>query len=425
MSFKSDWSNLIALNSKGLHIASYNEIRDSIAEKYKEIYGSDIVISDTCADGIFINEMALMFNNIFQSFKIFYDNMKLETASGTYLDNLCALSNIYRYSATKSAAQLIVTNVGDSPIKGSLDFVDVNGQEWVWDNTDRETIEPGSKKNIIVKCKKYGEIKAKAGTIRNLINSNLAVTIVQESDAVPGYGEEEDYSLRMRKKQYNLVGATSTLESLYNELYRLDGIEDIYIYNNNSDSEKILSDGAKILGHDIYIAIRQRYEGVISDRRIADIIYNYLTPGIRSYFSVSSSDSVLKGGNAKNYSLSIEGIDSRQNIMWKEVSSTTGSITVVLNVNPSFSNETLNSIANNVKDYLNSLTISDIVKLKESKDDTDLRFAIMGTLSSSSYFINTISGFDTLLSNCNISYLDIKGNVEVVSADKTRTITIS
>jgi hypothetical protein len=86
----------IKITAGGIVIADYDQVQSALVKRYKEIYGSDIDLANTTADGVFVNDLALIINNILQSFKTLYSNLDVNTASGVYLDSLCRLSNITR-----------------------------------------------------------------------------------------------------------------------------------------------------------------------------------------------------------------------------------------------------------------------------------------------------------------------------------------
>ena len=58
-----DISNFIQFTKGGIKIASFVEVRESLINKYKEVYGSDIDLSTASADGVFVNNLALIINN--------------------------------------------------------------------------------------------------------------------------------------------------------------------------------------------------------------------------------------------------------------------------------------------------------------------------------------------------------------------------
>lgn len=241
---KFEIGNFVRLASAGMEVAEFVDVRDAIIKRYKEVYGSDIDLSTASADGVFINDMALIINNILQIMKSLYSNLNVDTASGVYLDALCRLANVNRMSATKSTASIIVKSLlttGDPVTFGDVDengnvvnqitFVDKAGTEWVSDAS--VTLGPGESAEVKVTCTEAGPVDAPAGWInQTMLVMNLSVT--QTANAIRGSNEETDTELRQRRAQSSGANGISVLESLVGALLEVTGIDDVSIYNNNT-----------------------------------------------------------------------------------------------------------------------------------------------------------------------------------------------
>lgn len=317
-----DYTKFIQFNGGTLRVATFVEIRDALVRRYKEIYGNDIDVSTASADGQYINEIALIINNIVNTFAYAYDQLDPSVATGKYLDILCSYNNVQRINQSASEAELYIFNsspAGTPALKPEfLLFTDRNGQSWTWINGKKTggelvTSFPAQEATLIqgVKCDYLGPIQALGskfidknypdqivytddinkcdwsrqcpGCIYQLVNYN-ELKIWQYKDAIIGNEEETDEALRSRR--YQMLGnqSVSVLEGLHASLLSISGIKDVFIMNNNRPIDKYLSspvaDGTEVLGHSIYIALRYK-EGVnIDDSTIGTLIYNKLTPGI-------------------------------------------------------------------------------------------------------------------------------------------------
>ena len=204
------FSSLIQLTAGGLNIADYPTIKRAIVEKYKEIYGSDIDLNNTTADGVFIETLSLMIFNILQNVKYLYSNLDIRTASGKFLESLAALSGVYRNSATKSQAQLELTNLSDSTIQitasSPLKFLDQAGLTWstqVLVNSPI-TLEKGVLTLVDVYCDNVGPVSAPKGWITTLVENNTNLKVNQPEDANIGSFDETDSELRSRRNQISI-----------------------------------------------------------------------------------------------------------------------------------------------------------------------------------------------------------------------------
>lgn len=351
-------SDFITMTANGVNIASFSDIRGTLITRYKQVYGSDIDLSTASADGIFVNDLALIMNHILQSFLLLYSNLNVQTASGIYLDALCNLSNVVRKQATYSNASIQVTNVGNSDITNLTNpvFVDQAGNEWVYNGSislaANETIE------LTVTCTTLGPISAPAGWINQTLNLT-DLSVVQTEDANVGSNEETDDELRSRRNQSSGAAGTTVLESITGALLNLSGMKDVYIYNNNTNSPITSKDGTTIPAHSIYVIVRNEAGITISDSSIGDIIHEKLTPGI----STSASGTDGTDGTAKSYTYVSSDfasiiVDAGTEIFWKQAKPIAPQIDISFTARQYFTTDEFPNIANTIMKYLNELPIS-------------------------------------------------------------------
>lgn len=310
-----DYTKLIQFTGGSIRVASFVEIRDALIKRQREIYGNDIDVSTASADGQFINEIALILNNILQTVLFAYDSLDPAVATGKYLDVLCSYNNIQRIGQTASTAELYIHNPsGDDWAPESILFSDRAGQLWRWDNTkdiDGQLVTSFKAGSTVlirdVKCSAEGPVQAPGspfikanGDPTDDISLNdwsracprwiyqtvesTPVRVWQYADAVVGNEEETDEALRSRR--HMLVGnkSVSVLEGLQGSLLNVSGIEDVYIFNNMTGSNETLdepiNDGTIVPGHCIYVTLRLKEGVTIEDSFIGKLIYNKLTPGV-------------------------------------------------------------------------------------------------------------------------------------------------
>ena len=300
-----NWTELIKFGNGGVTVADYQEIRTAISNRFKEIYGQDIDLATTSADGVYVETLCLMINNILQSFKQFYSQLDVRTASGNYLDALCALSNVYRKSETNSTCSILLTldaTATQNYVTKSISVADKNGNIQSYESNEDITFEPGKAKEIIVTCETPGPIRANVGWIDRLVSNEVTMTVSQTVEANEGSYSESDSELRARRN--DSLGATgnTVLESLAGALLAITGIDDVKIYNNDSTGILKALDDTSIAQHDVYVILRKKPNIDIADSTICNTIYEKLTPGIRTTESAVTSDA-----KSYNYVSSILG----------------------------------------------------------------------------------------------------------------------
>lgn len=357
-----DIKDFVRFDASGVNVANFTEIRSELIKRYKEAYGSDIDLSTSSADGVFVNNLSLIMNNILQTMLTLYSNLDVENASGKYLDTLCNLSNITRKEATPSSVSLQITNVGSDTLTNidRLTFIDKSGVAWIYTTENPLSIARNETKEISAICEQLGPTEAPVGFIAGMLQ-NYPLQITQKENAIVGRDAETDDELRARRSK-SLGGSSLTiLESLIGSLMTISGINDVHIYNNNENKTKTAKDGTVIDSHSIYCVLRLDGTVNVSDETIGNIIHSKLTPGVRT---TPLNETVGNTGKAKSYtfvekSYNTAIAESNQLIYWKEAVPIAPKIEIKISTYDFFTADEINTIGNKVINYLNKLPLSE------------------------------------------------------------------
>lgn len=348
-------NDFIQFSNAGLSIASYADIRKTLIEKYKGVYGNDIDLSTGTADGVFVAEIAEMMLKICETVKLAWNNLNAETASGVYLDALCKLSNVRRQPATSSVATITVENGSgsdDITFDSTSRFLDQSGKEWMMVESTPVTIATAGSATILVKCVETGAIQAPAGWINGTASAS-GVTITQTLPATIGSNVESDASLRARRASSEGASGSTTLGSLTGSLMNLSGIQDVKIYNNATTNAITAKDTTSVPAHSIYVILRQDPASVLTDATIGTTIYNKSTPGIPTTQSGKSAE-------RKSYTVaSVNGFSANNQVVhWRKCVPVHPTISITLtNISDGFTTELAGELGRKLMNWLNALTI--------------------------------------------------------------------
>jgi len=362
------WHELIQFNKEGIYVADFTTIRSSIIDRFKTIYGQDIDLSTTSADGIYVENLALMISNILQSYKSFYSQLDVRTASGSFLDALCALSNVYRKLESNSTATVTITldtsNISDWTTN-DVELIDKNGTTWSWSSsTETLTFVRGQAQDVVVTCSMPGPVRADAGWIDRLVENNYVATVVQSKEANLGSYSETDSELRLRRSSSLGSSGSTILETLVGTLLTLSGIDDVKIYNNDSSSTITAQDGTSIHVHSIYAILRLKENMTIADQTICNMLYEKLTPGILTAKS-NGKCGIAKSAKYVESSLGVPTtLNVTQNVYWKQATGISPKIEITLTKGLNFAssnNSTANLIVSKLISSLNNLNLSSTI----------------------------------------------------------------
>lgn len=382
-----DIQHLVQITNVGLWTADFVDIKAAIIDWYKSIYGDDIDLSTGSADGVFVNDLALILNNILEAVSFVNRSLNVNEASGIYLDRLCRLSNVTRNQATHSTATIKVTNLDSTDYRISvneeLKFLDKASTVWTFTNNTSSTFVIPANGNAIlnVVCDEVGQIKAPSGWIDRTLELTQLV-VEQTKDAIVGQNIESDSSLRSRRLQSLGAYGVTVVESLVASLLEIAGIQDVLVYNNNTSAAQVTADGTTVDAHNVYVIVRY-VDGIdlaSLDDTIGNMIYNKLTPGI------ATTKCNVVGTSNYAYGRTYEFIPEQlgtsiklfhQDVYWKESRALNPEISVTLNIERYFTQDEIDTIGVVLIEYLNELPISSNLsaqKLMVEVLDADPRF---------------------------------------------------
>jgi len=432
-----DYTKLIKWTSNGVVVATYSEVLQAFSQMFREVYGSDIDLSTTSADGIYVRNISLMIFNLLQMINNAFNSLDPQSAAGKFLDVLASFSNVIRKQATKGTVAIDVINDTANAVtvnyNDSLVFQDINGIEWTWTCTNPNgTVFPAkvgttpSRTAITAVCSNIGHIEAPIGTIQTFVGMTT-LTFEQTADANPGDNIETDVKLRSRRNNSLAKSGVTILQSLTGALLDINGIDDVKIYNNFNNIAKPAADTNSIEAHSIYVLLRYAAVKPI-DVDVATVIYNKLTPGINTSSNVNTTHGVKHTYNVNT------GTSISQTITWKECTPINPNI--VLTITPltyfsTYNDEAIKLLANAVMQYANDLVINEtlrIANVKVQAQYADPMFRGQPTYSVSTCTIGgnatDYSGIDTYYNYTTVHYVATYTDTTTSSdsIDSTKTL---
>lgn len=420
MAFDNKYSvtSLAKVDADGFTAASFPEIKDAYVKAMQQIYGYDIDVSDASADGQYVMMESLILNNIYRTLESLSDNLSLASATGKYLDILAQLSGITRQGATYSMVNVNVTASSDTAITPEyLFFTDASGNTWQWinpinyDSNPSVTFTADKPVAITLVAAELGTINAAKDTVFKCTTNN-GLTAVATEDAIAGRDEETDAELKVRRFRSLGQSGRTVIDSLTANILNIAGIEDVWVYTNNTNKDQLMADGVSINQHSVYVVVYPKHGITVPDETIGETIYNILTPGIQTQTLVSNPT----GGTKKTTQLHITST-LFSDIYWKQASEinspvftvklkfTTAGLTDNQFGSPSEGETVLTdtpqivAIKNTILIYLNNITLgnqADPGTLNQLISSTDFKTQKYGA---STYTVDTISEIPKLTLN--------------------------
>lgn len=255
------------IDEAGLHLSSYNDIRDSLIQEMKQIFGQDIYLEQDSQDYQMISAFALMVYDTQQALLLAYNNNSPATATGTGLDRVVALNGIGRTKASYSSCTVQLSGTAYTKINNGI-VADSRGIQWAL--PEQVIIGATGLIQATAVCKTVGRITASPGDINTIVTPTKGWLAVENLvSATPGVDQESDSALRSKQTASVANPSRSVFEGTIGAIANADGVVRHVAYENDT--------GETVDGmppHSITLVI----EGG-SEKDLANLIYLHKTPG--------------------------------------------------------------------------------------------------------------------------------------------------
>lgn len=238
------------ITSSGIVIETFEEIFSRLQDEYRTIYGADINVDQDSPDGQKIGIEAKAILDLQEYAVSLYNSFDPDLAVGLELDKILKLSGLTRRPATKSTVSINITASTTVDLPSDYTIADTTSQNWVI--VTAQTITAGVTA-VEFESQDWGAIEAGANTITDPVTIILGIdSVTNPLAAQPGIDEETTLEVRQRRRKSIENPSYSTIGDLYSRLFQLNGITDVIIYENKTDTYDATRD---INAHTIWAVI--------------------------------------------------------------------------------------------------------------------------------------------------------------------------
>ncbi len=257
------------VTQSGFVLKTYDDILNEANSKARELFGTDIELSEYGAVGLFNQLMSKSLSDTWEDFEDMYHSMFVNTAEGVSLDRVVALGGVTRRAATKA---LVAISVSGTSVEVPLGFLMQTASDIQFETIGSGTAVP-SGTAITSRAIVAGETGVvPAGAINEIVNPVSGITGVNnELPSTGGLPIETDYELRQRYEDRTESGGSS-VPAILNALYEVEDVITARVYENDTD----VTDGDGLVPHSVYCVV----SGSALDANIAEAIFNSKAAGI-------------------------------------------------------------------------------------------------------------------------------------------------
>lgn len=225
----------LTFNENGVQTNTFSELRAILEAGYREIYGTDIVTEQESPDGQRINIETLLRFDIESAFSWLYSNIDPDLNTGDMQQVIGKLSGLVLLPASRSQWDLTVNMSRAKTLPAGYTITDNNNQSWFLDS-DVDVIIGDNEVTFLSSL--WGSVSGVAsGGLFTQATPEIGVVSVSASvDAIQGREEETPEQFRLRRKRSTENPAQSTIGAIYAKLAQINGVTDLQVYDNASDT---------------------------------------------------------------------------------------------------------------------------------------------------------------------------------------------
>ena len=186
------------IDEAGLHIPTYQDIKDDLVAEAKNIFGDDIYLENDSMDYEYISAVALKMYDTLNSIVYAYNSRSPVTAIGSGLDTVVKINGLKRKSASYSTCVVTLTGTPQTVIKSGV-VQDISGNNW--NLPSNITIPEEGEIKVSAICTVLGSISALVGDINKIATPQLGWTsVTNKVKAVEGQPIRRTLNLKNDKQ---------------------------------------------------------------------------------------------------------------------------------------------------------------------------------------------------------------------------------
>jgi len=268
-------SDLIFLDSDGLHLPDYPTILADLQEQYRGIFGADAYLEPDSQDGQWLGALALAIYETGQLCAAIYASFAPSTARGDALSRLVRINGMKRLVPTHSQVDVVIVGQPGTVIIAGL-AEDAAGNRWALPPT--VTVPSGGEITVTATAVADGPITVAEASITRIVTPTRGWQSISNPSALlagdAGSPGESDAALRRRQLVSTMIPSASIMDGIVGAVAQVDGVKRFRGYENATDT----TDGNGIPSHSISIVA----DGGIADD-IALAIHRRKTAGTGTY----------------------------------------------------------------------------------------------------------------------------------------------
>lgn len=249
------------IRTTGVIVSDTQDVLKTVQDEWKQIFGNALSLDASTPQGRIMEMTALERKNIMNVLAFMCNQLNPSYSTGVYLDAIAGFFGLDREAGTHTTLLYVtLTGVPNSLIPATSRAETTDGDIFIL--SENVTLGADGKGLGTFVALEAGPIPCPAGAL-NKISVPVAgwETVYNGSNGVLGALEESDAALRTRLDMSKFKWSTNMVRSLSAAIYEVEGIQDVYIYENfngidyTSSNNPLIPAGETVKAHSVMIVV--------------------------------------------------------------------------------------------------------------------------------------------------------------------------
>lgn len=224
----------VKVTEEGIQTPEVDQVISGLWDMFVGAFGEDLNTDMSTPQGQLVTSLAAIISDANNQLVSVLNQFDPLYANGTWQDAIGYIYFMKRKPATHSTAQLKVMGLSGVVIPEGFLFLDEKNE--LWETTKQNIIGENGEAIVNVECVNSGIIEAAPNTINTIVKALAGLDrATNESAAAVGSEEETQKDFEFRRKDSVALNSKNTNSATYGAVYNLDGVLDVYVYDNPSD----------------------------------------------------------------------------------------------------------------------------------------------------------------------------------------------
>lgn len=271
MSLKTNVPSVV-IDNTGIKLPTEDAILAGVLADFNQAFGGNLNLNLDTPQGQLASSLAAIIADCHNQLATLMNQFNPDYAEGAMQDAISKIYFIERKPATDSVVYVDFIGAAGTVIPRGFLVKDASGNLWRLN----ETISILAEGSVTGMLTASGRIEAPAHTVNTIYKAIVGLDRVDNpSDAIPGKLIESREDFRDRRNRSVAINAHGTPQSVYANVFSVDGVSDVYVIDNPKNEEvKIGATSYSLKPHSIYVAVVGG-----DDIDIAKVIWKYAGSG--------------------------------------------------------------------------------------------------------------------------------------------------